>query len=155
MSARVYATVTLFLIAAAPAAYAQAPESRPAPRDSAVPCAGVRMADSGMSQMGGMQGMRRMGGMGNMGGMGQEGMPMPTAADNARLDSLVNAMHRTKGDKKLAAMEKVIDELLAHRRMMQDHMMRMMRGGMEGGRGPGMKGSGPTSADSMDHSQHH
>ncbi len=131
MSARAYATVSLLLLAAAPAAYAQSADSHPAPRDSAVPCAGQKMADSGTHQVGGMRQMGAMHRMNPMRGMGD--MPMPSAADNARLDSLVTAMHQSRGDKKLAAMEKVIDELLAHRMMMQDHMRRMMRADMESG----------------------
>jgi hypothetical protein len=149
MSVRAYTTISLILLAAAPAAYAQSADSRPAPRDSAVPCVGRRMADSGMHQMG----MRQMGAMHRMDLMaGMRDMPMPSAADNARLDSLVIAMHQSRGDKKLAAMEKVIDELLAHRKMMQEHMQRMMRAGMESG-GPGMSRSAP--ADSTNRSQQH
>jgi hypothetical protein len=61
-------------------------------------------------------------------------MPMPSATDEARLDSLVTQMHQSKGDKKMAAMEKVLDELLAHRAAMREHMRHMMEGmdGMKG-----------------------
>jgi hypothetical protein len=79
-----------------------------------------------------------------MGMRGEAQMPMPSAADQHRLDSLVTAMHQSKGDRKLAAMEKVIDELLAQRRVMADHMRHMME-----------HGPGAPAADSQpDHSQH-
>lgn len=97
------------------------------------------MGMQGMGMHRGMQGMGMQGGMPGMGG--QMKMPMPSAADQARLDSLVTLMHRSKGDKKLAAMEKVLDELLAHRAAMLDHMREMQ--GMDGGGGM-----------APDHSQH-
>lgn len=137
MSARLHTAIALLFLAAAPAAYAQTPATSATPGDSTTrcPCQMTNgcMGGGGMHQMGGMQmgGMHRsggMGGMGMMGSMNQQGMPMPSAADNARLDSLVTAMHKTKGDKKLSAMEKVIDELLGQRRLMQDHMKQMMDG---------------------------
>jgi len=133
MSARLHTAIALLFLAAAPAVYAQAPVARATPGDSTTrcPCQVTNgcMGEGGM-QMGGMQmgGMHRSGGMGGMGMMGrmqQDGMPMPSAADNARLDSLVTAMHKTKGDKKLSAMEKVIDELLGQRKLMQEHMRKM------------------------------
>jgi hypothetical protein len=147
MSARLHTTIALLLLAVAPAACAQTPATGVTPCDSTTPCA-CRMANGcasgcGMQQMGDMQqmggmnqmgGMHRMGGMGNMGmmgGMNRQGMPMPSAADIARLDSLVTAMHQTKGDRKLSAMEKVIDELLGQRKLMQDHMKEMMDGRSE------------------------
>jgi hypothetical protein len=162
MSARRYITIALFLLIATPAARAQTPASRPVPCDSAARCADVRMGDCGMQQTGAMQrmgGMQQMGmmhrmegmgGRGNMGGMGQD-MPMPTTANNARLDSLVSAMHQARGDKKLAAMEKVIDELLAHHGMMQEHMRRRMNGGM-GSAGGGKSCDSCSNPDSMDQS---
>jgi len=148
MSARLHTTIALLLLAVAPAAYAQTTATSATPCDSTLRCA-CRMTGGGMGgccmpQMGGMHqmdGTHRMGGMGNMGmkgGMNQPGMPMPSAADNARLDSLVTAMHLTRGDKKLGAMEKVIDELLAQRKVMHDHMKVMLEGGM-----PGMDQSAP------------
>lgn len=116
----------------------------PAPTDSAG-CCGMKSTpakpDCPMMQGkgGSMSGMQHsMGGgmgMGGMGGMGGMKMPMPTAAEQARLDSLVSVMHQSKGDKKLAAMEKVLDELLAHRAAMMEHMMHMqhMQQGMDSG----------------------
>lgn len=48
-------------------------------------------------------------------------------AAEARLDSLVTVMHQSKGEKKVAVMEKVLDELLAQRSAMHQHMMEMMK----------------------------
>ena len=36
-------------------------------------------------------------------------MPMPSAEDDARLDSLMSVLHQTKGDRKVAVMERVLD----------------------------------------------
>jgi hypothetical protein len=54
---------------------------------------------------------------------------------SARLDTLVNRMNRAKGDKKVAAMADVINELVAQRRMMQIRMHGMTDSGsgMPGG----------------------
>jgi hypothetical protein len=75
---------------------------------------------------------------------GNARMPMAGPAEQARLDSLVTAMHQSKGDRKVAAMEKVIDELLAQRRAMADHMRYMME------HRPGA----PAADSEPDHSQH-
>lgn len=145
MSARLHTAIALLFLAAAPAAYAQTPVTSATAGDSTTrcPCQMTNgcMGGSGMHQMGGMQmggmqmgGMHRsggMGGMGMMGSMSQQGMPMPSAADNARLDSLVIAMHKAKGDKKLSAIEKVVEELLGQRKLMQEHMKQMMDGSMD------------------------
>lgn len=137
MSLRLPVLIALALAAGSVSlAYAQAQPAKPdtpgccaakpapAPADSAG-CCGMKTAQP---RGGGM-------GMGRMGGMGGMEMPMPTAADQARLDSLVTLMHQSKGDKKVAAMEKVLDELLAHRAAMMEHMMHMrhMMQGMDSG----------------------
>lgn len=57
---------------------------------------------------------------------GMEPRTGPTMED-ARLDSLVTAMHRATGTKKTAAMERVIDALLADRKAMHERMMQMMQ----------------------------
>ena len=60
---------------------------------------------------------------------------------DARLDSLVRAMNSTTGDRKVQAMASVINELVAERRMMHQHMREMMgTGGMR--RHPGMRDPG-------------
>ncbi len=134
MSLRTGLLVALALLAGSPALLAQSAPAPAAP-DSAGCCQARRAAKPDcMSGM--MQGMRHMPGGMMEGGMTQEHrMPMPTAAEEARLDSLVSVMHQSKGDKKLAAMEKVLDQLLAHRAAMRDHMRQMMEGmgGMMGG----------------------
>lgn len=106
----------------------------PASTDSAG-CCGMKSTqarpDCPMMKMGKgepMQGMQHRMGSGmdmEMDGMKGMNMPMPTAADQARLDSLVTLMHQSKGDKKVAAMEKVLDELLTQRAAMMEHMMHM------------------------------
>lgn len=60
---------------------------------------------------------------------------------NARLDSLVTRMNRTTGAAKVTAMADVINELVAQRAAMQEHMQGMM-GGQEG-MTPGMRDSMP------------
>jgi hypothetical protein len=44
---------------------------------------------------------------------------------NARLDTLVSRMNRATGDRKVAAMAEVINELVAQRKAMHGHMRRM------------------------------
>jgi hypothetical protein len=46
---------------------------------------------------------------------------------NARLDSLVTRMNQATGDRKIAAMADVINELVAQRRGMSQQMRRMLR----------------------------
>lgn len=148
MSLRLSLSAALVLAAGAVSlANAQATPARPgapgccaakpaATADSAGCCAmnpAQPRADCPMTKMGQggpMPGMQHrmggeMGGMKGMGGMGGMTMPMPSAADQARLDSLVTVMHQSKGDKKVAAMEKVLNELLAHRAAMMEHMQHM------------------------------
>lgn len=50
---------------------------------------------------------------------------------NARLDSLVARMNRATGDRKVAAMAGVINEMVAQRKAMQARMHKMM-GGRDG-----------------------
>ena len=59
---------------------------------------------------------------------------------NRRLDSLVGRMNRAAGNQKITAMAEVINELVAQRKAMQQHMRGMMdRHGMPM-MGPGAKG---------------
>lgn len=51
------------------------------------------------------------------------------ASRNARLDSLVSRMNMATGNLKITAMADVINELVAERRMMQEHMRQMMGSG--------------------------
>jgi hypothetical protein len=75
--------------------------------------------------------------------------------DDARLDSLVTAMHGATGTKKMAAMERVIDALIADRRTMHEHMMQMMRGrGGEGERSCMPGGPGCPMRDSAGSDRH-
>jgi uncharacterized coiled-coil protein SlyX len=45
---------------------------------------------------------------------------------NARLDTLVNRMNRASGNRKVTAMADVLNELVAQRKTMQEHMRQMM-----------------------------
>jgi hypothetical protein len=72
------------------------------------PNRGGMMADTGMAQ----QQMRIMDSM------------------NLRLDSLVARMNQATGNKKVAALADVINELVSQRRAMQQHMRQMMQGHM-------------------------
>ena len=45
---------------------------------------------------------------------------------NTRLDTLVSRMNRATGNRKVTAMADVINELVAQRKVMQDHMREMM-----------------------------
>ena len=56
-------------------------------------------------------------------------MPMMHDSVDARLDSLVAAMNAAKGDRKVKAMAEVINELVAQRKLMREHMRTMMRSG--------------------------
>jgi hypothetical protein len=112
---------------------AQNAGASPAPCDSGGSCPRQTMGMPMPMNMG-----ERMGGM---------GMNMMMPVDDARLDSLVDAMHGAKGSKKVPAMEKVIDELLAQRKIMQQHMTHMMQMQMGGaGQGPCAAGPGGCSA---------
>jgi hypothetical protein len=56
----------------------------------------------------------------------QKHMQMMDSA-NARLDSLVRRMNQATGNAKVAAMAQVINELVAERRAMHEHMREMMK----------------------------
>jgi hypothetical protein len=64
---------------------------------------------------------------------------------NARLDTLVSRMNRATGDRKLTAMADVINELVAQRKVMHEHMRQMMesRKGMMHRRGAPAPGERP------------
>jgi hypothetical protein len=94
----------------------------------------------------------------------QAHMPMVDSA-NTRLDSLVARMNRTAGAAKVTAMADVINELVAQRAVMQQHMHEMMMGG-QGGMMHGMRDSTPPGrhapaarrdsvAADMAHADHH
>jgi uncharacterized coiled-coil protein SlyX len=84
---------------------------------------------------------------------------------NARLDTLVSRMNRATGNRKVTAMAEVINELVAQRKAMHEHMRRMMesrKGVMP------MRNESPaegrttpsphvdsTPADTADHTKHH
>ncbi len=79
---------------------------------------------------------------------GMTQMTMMRDSTDARLDSLVRAMNSTTGDRKVQAMANVINELVAERRMMHEHMRQMTEhGGMR--RHPGMGDSGMMRRRSM------
>lgn len=106
------------------------------------------------------------------GGMGMPGGAAPMRmmdSMNARLDSLVGRMNRATGNKKVAAMADVINELVAQRHAMQQHMHQMMesRPGQQGqmmrmqgdsipgaGRGPRTAPKDSATADTG-HAAHH
>jgi hypothetical protein len=68
---------------------------------------------------------------------------------NTRLDSLVSRMNRATGNTKVAAMADVINELVAQRRAMHEHMRTMMqsREGMPMMRHPPMHRPPPAAPD--------
>ena len=136
MSLRTCLTLAASLVAGTATLSAQSAPPPAAP-DSAACCQAMpATARPDCMMMQGMQpGAHRMGqmgmGMGMQNGMGQKSMmqmPMPTAADDARLDSLMSVLHQTKGDRKIAVMERVLDELLTQRAVMHEHMRQMMGG---------------------------
>ena len=85
---------------------------------------------------------------------------------NARLDTLVNRMNRASANRKVSAMADVINEMVAQRRAMQEHMRQMMQShqgmmmpgmgapGPGKGRGPAPLGKDSAAADTS-HSAHH
>jgi uncharacterized protein HemX len=84
---------------------------------------------------------------------------------NTRLDSLVSRMNRASGNAKITAMAQVINELVAQRKTMHQHMRQMMQshGEMMGGKAvkPGREaapaeipGRAP-GADTAGHAEHH
>ncbi len=107
---------------------------------------------------------RRLGGMTGMSGMAEQMRMMDSL--NARLDTLVSRMSRATGNKKVTAMADVINELVAQRKAMQEHMRRMMESGqgmmmhMMGepapgeGRRPPRSGTDSAAADTG-HAAHH
>jgi hypothetical protein len=76
--------------------------------------------------------------------MGTMDMPMMHDSADARLDSLVTAMNAAKGDRKVKAMAEVINELVAQRKAMREHMRTMMRSG-------GMRRHPDADSDMMHH----
>jgi hypothetical protein len=80
---------------------------------------------------------------------------------DARLDSLVGQMHTATGNRKVAAMAAVIDELASQQKAMHQHMRQMMHSGMmqmmqgEGERDSTVRPVAPIGADSADHAKHH
>jgi hypothetical protein len=84
---------------------------------------------------------------------------------NARLDTLVSRMNRATGNRKVPAMAEVINELVAQRKAMHEHMRRMMEsreGMMRKMHGPSPEGrpapaprADSTPADTADHTKHH
>jgi len=98
---------------------------------------------------------------------------MMSDSATARLDRLVQAMNQATGSKKTEAMAAVINELVAQRRAMHQHMQQMMGpGGMmdhpgrddpHGHRMPGMtprpsrdsSKAAPEAPDSGGHAEHH
>jgi hypothetical protein len=130
MSIRTCVTLVLALVAGNTALSAQtapAPTARP---DSAGCCQAANPAkpDCMMQGRAGMGTGMAMGMQNGMSPTSMMQMPMPTAADDARLDSLMSVLHQTKGDHKVAVMERVLDELLTQRAVMHEHMRQMMGG---------------------------
>ena len=67
---------------------------------------------------------RRPGGMTGASGMAAQMQMMDSL--NARLDTLVSRMNRATGNGKVTAMAAVINEVVAQRKVMQEHMRQMM-----------------------------
>ncbi len=67
---------------------------------------------------------------------------------DARLEAKVAAMDAAKGDKKVEAMADVIKEMVAQRKEMREHMMKMRKKCMEHKKGPAEKGEGEESGGS-------
>ena len=83
--------------------------------------------------------------------MGPEGMATHMQmmdSLNARLDTLVHRMNRAAGERKVTAMAEVITELVAQRKVMHQHMGRMMhsRNGLRRLEVPGPRSHSDTSA---------
>ena len=106
---------------------------------------------------------RRPGGMTGKSGTAAQ-MQMMDSLD-ARFDTLVSRMNRATGNSKVTAMAAVINEMVAQRKAMQEHMRQMMepREGMmhkmtepaaEEHRAP-TPGADSTPADSAGHAGHH
>lgn len=98
-------------------------------------------------------------------GMARQQMRMMDSL-SARLDTLVSRMNQATGNRRIAAMADVITELVAQRKVMQEHMRAMMQSG-RGMMMPMMEAPAPTGArlptttsdsaprDSAAHEQHH
>lgn len=92
--------------------------------------------------------------------MGMTSGEMMRGASDARLDSLVQAMNRATGNRKVQAMAAVINELVEERRAMHQRMQQMMEHG--GKRGGAARETTPDSgrperapADTAGHAEHH
>ena len=106
---------------------------------------------------------RRPGGMAGASGMAAQMQMMDSL--NARLDTLVSRMNRATGNSKVTAMAAVINELVAQRKVMQEHMRQMMesrQGVMHmmgepaaGARPAPTPGADSTPADPAGHAGHH
>jgi len=106
---------------------------------------------------------RRPGGMTGKPGMAAQMQMMDSL--NARLDTLASRMNRATGNGKVTAMAAVINELVAQRKAMQEHMrqmmeprermMHMMEGPAAGGRPAPTPGADSTPADTAGHAEHH
>ena len=84
-----------------------------------------------------------------MGMMGAQDMRMMDSL-NTRLDTLVGRMNQAMGNNKMAAMAGVINEMVAQRKMMQQHMLQMM--GSRSGKMDMMKLRAPADTG---HDEHH
>jgi len=90
---------------------------------------------------------RRPSGMTGRAGMGAQLQMIDSL--NARLDTLVSRMNRATGNSKVTAMADVINELVAQRKGMHEHMRQMMESRS------GMLHRDSTPADTADHTDHH
>jgi hypothetical protein len=105
---------------------------------------------------------RRPGGMTGASGTAQ--MQMMDSLD-ARLDTLVSRMNRATGNSKVTAMAVVINEMVAQRNVMREHMrqimesrdgmMRMMKVPPAGEPPAPTPGADSTPADTAGHAGHH
>lgn len=110
---------------------------------------------------------RRPGGMTGASGMAAQMQMMDSL--NARLDTLVSRMNRATGNGKVTAMAAVINEVVAQRKVMQEHMRQMMESGegmmpmmmpmmkepAAGARPAPTPGADSTPADTAGHAGHH
>ena len=106
---------------------------------------------------------RRPGGMTGASGMAAQMQKMDSL--NARVDTLVSRMNRATGNSKVTAMAAVINELVAQRKLMQEHMrqmmesregmMRMMKEPAAGAPPAPMPGADSMPADTAGHAGHH
>ncbi|HEU5171309.1 MAG TPA: hypothetical protein VFU46_12265 [Gemmatimonadales bacterium] len=89
---------------------------------------------------------------GMMGGPGMAQHMQMMDSLNARLDTLVSRMNQATGNRKVTAMADVINELVAQRKAMHEHMRRMMES-RQGMMMRMMADSAP--ADTTGHAEHH